>query len=73
MVVIPNGQISRSVVYLVEEDSRAEHELAPIPCRVVAGKTVNISDQAWRHRSVAHALAVLKRFILTKGGNISKI
>ena len=42
MVVIPNGQISRSVAYLVEEDSRAEHELAPIPSRVVAGKIVTI-------------------------------
>ena len=41
MVVTLNGQISLSAVHLVEEDSRAEHEPAPIPYRAVEEKTVN--------------------------------
>ena len=58
MVVILNGQISRRALQPVEEDSRAEHELVPIPCRVVVGRTVNIWDQARRQRTAEHAVVV---------------
>jgi len=60
MVVIPSGQISQRAVQPVVGDFRAEHELAPIPCLVVAGKTVTALDQTCRRRSATLALVVLK-------------
>jgi len=44
-VAIPSGQISQRAVQPVVGDLKAVHELAPIPCRVAAGKTAIALDQ----------------------------
>ena len=61
MVAIPNGQTSQRAAQPVVADFRAVHEFAPIPYRVVAGKTATALDQACRRKNATYALVVLKR------------
>lgn len=60
MVAIPNGQTSQRAAQPVVADFRAVHEFAPIPYRVVAGKTATALDQACKRKNATYALVVLK-------------